>query len=176
MKKSILRYGGFSVLFMTLFFIADDILLGDKLSYSAREITGMVGIFISTLFIWFGIKYYRDRHNNGILSFGQAMKLGLLILIFPSVAFGIFNVVYIILNPGFLDSYYAAEISQIRASMSAAEAEAQISKLQKDREFFGSPVMQFLFMFATVFAVGLIVTVISALWLRRSGQARLQTA
>jgi hypothetical protein len=176
MKKSILRYGGFSVLFMTIFFLADDLLLGDVLSYSDREIVGWVGIFISTLFIWFGIKYYRDRHNNGMLTFGEAMKLGLLILIFPSVAFGIFNIVYVLLNPEFMDSYYASKVSEETAGLSPAEARLRISELEKQKAFFQSPAIQFLVMFVSVFAIGVIVTVISALTLRRSGHTKIQTA
>jgi hypothetical protein len=176
MKKTVLRYGGFSVLFMTLFFIADDFIIGNKLDYNAKEIIGYIGILVSTLFIWFGIKYYRDRHNNGLLSFGQGMKVGLLILILPSIAFGIFNVIYVMMNPEFMDSYYQFKLSEIPANLPPAERQAMISEVENGKEFFSHPAVQFGVMFMTVFAVGLIVTVISALTLRRSGNARVQAA
>jgi hypothetical protein len=176
MKKSVLRYGGFSVLFMTLFFLADDFLLGKVLDYNGREIVGWAGILIATLFIWFGIKYYRDRQNNGLLTFGEGMKLGLLILIFPSICFGVFNVIYVMANPEFMDSYYQFKLSEIPAGLSAAEKQAQIAEITKEKEFFASPAIQFLVMFASVFAIGLIMTVISALTLRRSGKTRVQPA
>lgn len=175
MKKTILRFGGFSALFMTLFFIADDFLLGDVLGYSAREVIGWVGILISTLFIWFGVKYYRDRYNNGVISFGEAMKLGLLILLFPSICFGVFNVIYVMMNPDFMDSYYQFKLGEIDSSLPAAEQQVLRQKVAEEKEFFSNPGIQFLVMFVSVFAIGLIVTVISALTLRRSSAKAQET-
>lgn len=166
MKKTVIRYGLFSGLFMFLFFMVDSFLFASS-NFDTREILGWVGIVLSTIFIFFGIKYYRDRYNNGLITFGKGMALGLLILIVPSLVFGIFNVVYVALNPEFMDSYYAYQVSKIKASLPAAEAAVQIEQLAKDKEMFGSPAIQFFAMFLSVFAVGLIVTVISALVLRR---------
>jgi hypothetical protein len=175
MKKAFLRYGLLSALFMTVFFLIDDIILHDYLNFQVREIVGWVGIFLSTLFIYFGIKYYRDRLNNGVVSFGEALKLGLLILVLPSLAFGIFNVIYVMANPEFLNTYYEVKLAEARA-LPPAEVQAAIAEVEKGREMFGNPGVQFLFMFLSVFAVGLIVTVISALILRRKGSVRVQTA
>lgn len=173
MKKTFLRYSLYSGLFMVLFFLVDSFFFKDT-NFDTREILGWIGIFLSTAFIFFGLKHYRDRYNNGLLSFGKGLQLGLLILLVPSLLFGIFNVIYVELNPGFMDSYYNYQVSQIRASLPAAEATAKIKKLDEEKEMFMSPYVQFIAMFLSVFAVGLIVTVISALLLRRS--ARVQAA
>lgn len=175
MKKSVLRYGGLSVLFMCIFFLFST--LGPfKEDFNAREILGWIGIFLSTVFIYFGIRYYRDRHNNGRLSFGKGLQVGLLILILPSVAFGLFSLIYIELNPEFMNNYYNAQVDQIKASLPAAEAMAKIVEMEKQKEIFMHPAVQFFAMFFSVFAVGLIVTVISALVLRRTANARVQPA
>jgi hypothetical protein len=167
MKKTILRYGLYSGIFMFLFFMVDSFFFADT-DFDTREILGWVGIVLSTIFIYFGIRHYRDRYNNGLLSFGKGILLGLLILLFPSLVFGVFNVIYVELNPEFMDKYYNYQVSQIRASLPAAEAAAKIDEMEKQKEMFMSPVVQFFAMFLSVFAVGLIVTVISAFLLRRN--------
>lgn len=167
MKKTLLIYGGFSVLFMLLFFILKMVVFPHT-DFDMQEILGWIGIFISTLFVYFGIKYYRDRHNGGSLSFGKGLKVGLLILLLPSIAFGLFSLIYIKMNPEFMDTYYQYKLSELQASLPAAEAAAQIQEVEKQKEFFMSPFVQFFSMFLSVFAVGLIIAVISSLILRRS--------
>ena len=174
MKKTFLRYGGLSALFMVLFFIVTELTL-TRDDFDTNEILGWIGIFLSTTFVFFGIRYYRDRVNNGMLSFGKGLQVGLLILIIPSLAFGLFNVIYVVLNPEFMDNYYNYKVSQIRDSLPASEAAVKIEAMEKEKEMFMSPAVQFFAMFLSVFAVGLIVTVISALALRR-GNARVQSA
>jgi hypothetical protein len=168
MKKAVLRYGGYSVIFMVLFFIGEMLVFAKKKDFNVQEIFGWIGIIISTMFIFFGIRYYRDKHNNGSLSFGKGLQVGLLILLMPSLAFGIFNVIYVMLNPEFMDTYYNFQVAQLKESLPAGEAALKIQALEKDKEMFMSPAVQFFAMFFSVFAVGLVVTVISALVLRRS--------
>lgn len=168
MKKTVLRYGGFSVLFMVLFFLVEMLIFAQKKDFKVQEIFGWVGIFISTMFIFFGIRYYRDQYNDGILSFGKGLKVGLLILLMPSLAFGIFNVIYVMLNPDFMETYYNYQVTQIKESLPAGEAALKIQSMEKEKEMWMSPAVQFFGMFLSVFAVGMIVTVISTLVLRRS--------
>ncbi len=175
MKKTILRYGGFSVIFMVLFFLLEMLIFSEKKDFRVQEIFGWIGIFISTIFIFFGIRYYRDQYNDGNLSFGKGLKVGLLILLMPSLAFGIFNVIYVMLNPDFMDTYYNYQVTQLKESLPAGEAALKIQAMEKDKEMWMSPAVQFFGMFASVFLVGVIVTVISTLILRRTN-SKVQTA
>lgn len=175
MKKTILRYGGFSVVFMVLFFLVEMLVFAQKKDFRIQEIFGWVGIFISTMFIFFGIRYFRDQYNDGLLSFGKGLKVGLLILLMPSLAFGIFNVIYVMLNPDFMETYYNYQVTQLKESLPAGEAALKIQAMEKEKEMWMSPAVQFFGMFLSVFAVGMVVTVISALVLRRGvkgGQAQ----
>lgn len=169
MKKAILRYGGLSVVFMVIFFLIEDIAFKTD-NFNTKEIFGWVGIFLSTIFVFFGIRYYRDKVNNGMLSFGKGLQVGLLILILPSLAFGIFNVIYVWLNPEFMETYYNFKLNEIKASMPPAEAALEIQSMEKQKDMWMSPAIQFFGMFISVFAIGLIVTVISTLVLRRSAE------
>ena len=93
----------------------------------------------------------------------------------PAIGFGLYNVIYILwLDPQFLDKYYAYEVNQARASVPAAELNERLKEIQDMREMFASPAVQFIVMFFSVFVIGLIVTIISTLILkRRPAQATL---
>jgi Protein of unknown function (DUF4199) len=114
------------------------------------------------------MRQYRDKWNNGQLSFGQGLKVGILIVLIPSVAFGLFDLLYTeVLHPGWVDEYYAKYIERIKASTPPSQLEAALRKANNQKEMFSNPLIQFLLMSATVFIIGLIVTIISALTLRR---------
>jgi putative flippase GtrA len=169
MKKTALRYGLYGILTILAVFFMSWLLLSSRTdNYQTREVVGWTGIFLSVVFVFFGLKYYRDKQNGGSLSFMEGLKLGLLIVLFPSVAFGLFNVFYIlVLDPDFLDKYYGYQVEQLKNSVPAAELDRRIKEVQDTREMFSSPFIQFIVMFLSVAAIGLIVTVISTLILKR---------
>lgn len=171
MKKTALRYGLYGIYTILAVFLMSWLLMSSRTdNYQTREVVGWTGIFLSVVFVFFGLKYYRDKQNGGSLSFGEGLKLGLLIVLFPSVAFGLFNVLYIlVLDPQFLDKYYGYQVEQLKSSVPAAELDKRIREVQDMREMFSSPFIQFIVMFLSVAAIGLIVTVISTLILKRKG-------
>jgi F0F1-type ATP synthase assembly protein I len=159
-------YGVYAI--FGIFFLEWLIFRNNSENYDVREIVGWVGILLSTIFVYFALKYYRDKQNNGELSFGEGLKLGVLLILLPAMAFGIFNVLYILfLDPNFLDTYYNYQLEQIKKSVPLAELDSKMKAVQQEKEMFESPFVQFIVMFLSVFVVGLIVTIISTLILRR---------
>lgn len=74
MKKTVLKYGGYGLITAAvLFFLA--LTFGKNLSYSAQEVIGYTSMIASLSFIFFGIKHYRDKVNNGAVSFGKALVI-----------------------------------------------------------------------------------------------------
>lgn len=169
MKRTALRYGLYGVCTILAVFFLSWLLLSSRTdNYGTREVVGWTGIFLSVLFVYFGLKYYRDKQNGGRLGFAQGLKLGMLIVLFPSVAFGLFNVFYILfLDPQFLDKYYSYQVDMVKSSAPPSEWDRRIKEVKEAREMFSSPIMQFTLMFLSVAAIGLIVTVVSTLILKR---------
>ena len=166
MKKTVLKYGLYSLYTMLALFLIFSFVYGEN--YKTQEIVTWTGIVLSVIFVYFGLKYYRDKENGGALGFGEGLKLGLLIVLFPSIAFGLYNVIYIEwLNPQFLDNYYAYQVAEVKANVPAAEVDKQLKEIQDMRQMFANPAVQFVVMFLSVFVIGLIVTVISTLMLKR---------
>lgn len=168
MKRTVLRYGLFSGLAILALFLLE-FLLFSKDNYSAREVFGYTSIVLSTVFVFFGIRHYRDKVNGGQLSFGRGMKVGVLIILIPSLVFGLFNLVYVeVINPGFMDEYYQYQLGKMQQTMSPTEFQAARSKIESEKEMFSNPVFSSAVMFFTVFVIGVIITVISSLVLRRN--------
>ena len=137
-----------------------------------QEVAGDLSILLAMIFIFFGIRHFRDQVNGGYLSFGQGLKIGVLIVLIPAVAFGLFDILYTeVLNPTWKDDYYSKYIDDLRKSVAADKLEAAIKKAEKEKEMFSNPLFQFLLMGGTVFIIGFIVSIISSLTLRRSKTA-----
>jgi len=171
MKKTALRYGLYGVYLLVAFCLVRYIMNPHPTNFDNQETIGWIGILLSVFFVFFGIKYYRDKENGGSLGFGEGMKLGLLITIFPALLFGIYSVIYSeILDPGFMDNYYNWQVAKLKSELPPAEFDGQLKEMEQQKEMFVNPLFQFGAMFLSVFVVGLIVTVISTLVLKRKAR------
>mgnify|MGYP000633923925 CR=1 FL=1 len=88
MKNTVIKYGLYGLITGIILFLAA-ILLGKGLSYSTQEVLGYVSMVACLSFVFFGIKHYRDLVNNGILSIGKALVIGILISVLVGVGVAI---------------------------------------------------------------------------------------
>lgn len=171
MKNTVIRYGIYSAITICVLALAGWF-LGKNLDYSIQEVIGYTSMVVSLLFVFFGIKHFRDKENSGIVSFGKALLIGVLISLIAALAFGILDVIYIkYINPDFMAEYYAHYVEQLRQSLSEAEFKVEYEKLQAQKEMFSNRFISFLLMAATVFIIGFIISLISALILQRKPQS-----
>ena len=105
MKKIIIRYGIYSSLTLIVLF-GLTFLLGKNLDFGASEKLGYASILIGMIFVYLGIREYRETIGEGKISFWKAVKVGLLIVSIPSIAFGLIDVVYVtFINPDFIENF-----------------------------------------------------------------------
>lgn len=170
MKKIILRYGLIATVVMITIGIINLTFL-KSLSYQAQEIAGYLTLFIAVLFVFFGIRKYKEL-NGGSLRFAEGLKIGLLIVLIPAISFGLFDILYTeVIDPTWKETYYARHFELIK-SLPAEEYAIKKKQLEDERAMFTSPIIQFLLMTSTVLILGLIVTVISSLALSRKTGTR----
>jgi len=168
MQKIVFRYGMYATLLIVGLSAFLMLVVNRFAGYAAQEIAGYLTMLLSMVFVFFGIRQYRDKVNNGTLTFGQGMKVGLLIVLIPAVFFGLFDILYTeVINPNWLENYYGQYIARIKASTPVDQLEAALKKANDQKMLFSNPVMQFLLMAATVLIIGFIVTIIASLTLRR---------
>lgn len=167
MKKVVFRYGLLSALCIVVLSFGAFFLVPQD-NFKLGEIFGYLSMVVAMIFVFMGIKHYRDRVNGGTLTFGQGMKIGVLIVLIPAVFFGLFDILYTeVINPSWMEDYYTKYKEQLVASTPADKIEAELKKMETQKEMFGNPIFQFLLMSVTVFIIGLIATIISAIALRR---------
>ncbi len=167
MKNTVTRYGLYSAITICLLSLLGWF-LGKNLDYSIQEVIGYTGMVVSLLFVFFGIKHYRDKENNGVVTFGKALLIGVLISLIAALAFGILDVIYVkYIAPDFMAEYYAHHVEQLRTTLSEAEFKIEFEKLEAQKELFSNIFMSFFLMFATVLIIGFIISLLSALILQR---------
>ena len=79
MKSTVIKYGLYGLITGLIIFTLHLVLGINNLDYSTNEILGYISIFLSLSFVFFGIKHYRDKVNNGIITLGKAIAIGILI-------------------------------------------------------------------------------------------------
>jgi hypothetical protein len=168
MKPVVFRYGIYTALAIVALGIIQFFIVMPNVTYETAEIAGYLTMILSMVFVFAGIRYYRDHVNNGSLTFVQGLKIGTLIVLIPAVAFALFDILYTeVLNPSWGDDYYKYYLQKLKDSTPADQLEKELKKLENNKEMFSNPVYQFLLMAGTVFVIGFIVTIISSLTLRR---------
>jgi hypothetical protein len=172
MKSTVYRYGIYAMLAIVLLSAVHFFLVVPNFKSANAEVAGYLTILLSMIFVFIGIKHYRDNINNGSLSFWQGLKIGVLIVLVPSIAFGLFDLLYTeVINPDWLDNYYAEQVEKTKKSTAPEKLEAALKELETSKNIFSNPFLQFLLMAITVFIIGFIVTIISSLTLRRTKTA-----
>jgi hypothetical protein len=131
-------------------------------------VIGYLGMLIAFTFIFVAIKSFRDKQNNGIISFGKAFGMGLLIAVIASTMYVItWAIVYKYFLPNYMDKYSAVMIEQAKASLSGAALERKIAELKKAKEMYATPLGFALFTYAEILPVGILVSIVAALVLKR---------
>lgn len=152
MKSTVLKYGIYGFITGLVIFSLHLILGVDKLESSTNEILGFISIFIALSFVYFGIKHYRDRVSNGVISIGKALAIGTLISIMVGIGVALADFVYTtFIDPSFFDTYEQMLRDQGRAD--------EIIKM--------TSATAALFMLVLVTVIGCIISLISGLIVQR---------
>ncbi|WP_033957272.1 DUF4199 domain-containing protein [Psychroserpens jangbogonensis] len=152
MKQTVLKYGLYGLLTGFIIFTIHLVIGINNFDYSTNEILGYVSIFLSLSFIYFGIKHYRDHINNGMISLGKAIVIGILISLLVGLGIAMADFIYTkFINPSFFSDFEKALIDQGKA----------------DEIFEMTSTTAAVFMLTLVTIIGFIISLISALILQR---------
>lgn len=167
MKKTVIKFGLRALIAgAVLFFLA--LWLGQDMDHKVQEVIGYSTIVVSLSFVYFGIRHFRDKENEGKLSFGKALKIGLLISVFAGIGFGLIDYLYTsVINPNFMDEYLTNSLATMEAELSPEEFAVQGEALKVQMKEYGGSGFLSILMFSTVVIVGFIISLISGSILQR---------
>lgn len=134
-----------------------------------NEIIGYVGMIVVFSLTFFGIRNYRNKQLNGVISLGKAFKTGALIALVGSTIYVVvWMFYYYLFVPDFIDIYSAHALnSATRDGATAAELSAKTEQMAQFKEMYKNPFFVILITYTEVLPIGLVIAFISALILKR---------
>lgn len=169
MNKTILTYGLLSGAVAAVLMVCTGIYFRNSVDYKNGELFGYAGILLSMLFVYFGTRAYRDQKTPATLSFGEAFKVAILITVISCVCYvAAWLVVYQTLMPDFMDKFIEQALAQMKNSgASEAQIQEEAAKMEKYKAMYQNPLFRAAITFMEPFWMGLLVSLVSSLVLRR---------
>ena len=169
MRKNIIIYGLIAGLIVSALMAVNLGMVNKSGDFGNSVMIGYATMVIAFSLIFVGVKNYRDKYNGGVISFGKAFKIGFFITLIAST---IYVVVWLVEEhfffPDFIDKYTAHEIGKLQSSgASATELASKTKELEQAKEMYKNPALKILMTYAEILPVGLLVTLISSLILKR---------
>ncbi len=163
MRNIVLKFGLISGALLSVM-MASTIPFQDAIGFENGMIVGYTTMVLAFLFVYFGIRSYRDTVAGGSLSFGRAFKVGALIALISSCCYvATWEVMYFKFMPDFTAKMTAHTVAKARA---AGESEEAVAKKQQEMaEFeamYRNPAINVAMTFLEPLPVALIMTLVSA--------------
>ncbi len=133
-------------------------------------IIGFSAMIVAFSFIFVGIKNYRDKQNAGVITFGKAFLLGLMISLIASTLYVItWAVEFHFFMPDFIDKYSAMQIKELHESgVSGAALDEAIKSIENTQlNYKNNPFFFAMYTYMEILPVGIIVTLISSAILKK---------
>lgn len=175
MKKNVLVFGLIAGLAVSLFMGISMTVMYNSPNADhgvSSMVIGYLSMLVAFSFIFVAVKNYRDKQNGGVVSFGKAFTMGLLIALIGSTMYVItWAFLYNFYMPDFMERYCAQMIENAKATSTPAKLKELTEQLNTQKEMYKNPVYFVLFTYFEIFPVGVLVSLIAALILKRKKAA-----
>lgn len=150
-------------------------------SFEYGELLGYSTMLVALTMVYFGIRRQRDHLENGEISFGKGLQVGLGITLVASAIYIAAWMISYHYGDGaeLMISYFEGEISNIQndASLTEVEKTVKLDELHQLRIDYERPLVMAGFTFIEIFPVGLLVSLLSAFLLKtKPDDAQVETA
>jgi Protein of unknown function (DUF4199) len=174
MRKIVLVYGVIAgVIVSAMFFITAPLWDTGVITFDNGMFVGYATMVVALSLVFFGVKSYRDNQQHGKITFGRAFKVGILITLIASVIYALsWEVAIRTVSKGFseeIQKHYAENIKKEAKEngKSEAEVQAKLEGMRKEFELYENPIIRFGYTIVEILPVGLIITTLTALLLRK---------
>jgi hypothetical protein len=172
MRKVTLTFGLIAGAIVSGFMIVGLALYEKTGKIFVNELVGYATMVIALSMVFFGIKSYRDNYQKGVINFWKGFQVGLLIALIASLMYAITWEAYLQTRPAgaasFIDTYTDIVINKKKEKgASAAEIDQEVKKMDDFKRMYSNPAIRFGFTLMEILPVGIIITLISAMLLRK---------
>ena len=172
MKKNIIIYGIIAGIVVSVLMLTSVNYFSHcegNVDYSTSMLIGYASMLLAFSLVFVGIRNYRDKYNEGVISFGKAFKIGILISLIASTIYVLAWLIdYYFFIPDFMEKYSAQMLNELKASgTSQIEIDKQTKEMADFAVMFKNPFFNAMMTYLEILPVGLIVTLISSFILKR---------
>ena len=134
---------------------------------------GYAVMVLAFVMVVLGIRSYREQQPGRAITFGKGFQVGILITLIASAIYVLsWEIIYFNFLPDFMDKYAAHALDELRASGAGEEEIAkQTAEMEHMKVLYANPFINIGMTFLEIFPVGLVVTLLSAAFLRRKAVA-----
>jgi hypothetical protein len=149
-------------MFISITFVADHGTMG--------MVAGYLSMLVALVFVFIGVKRYRDVNLGGVISFWKALGVGLGIGLVASLFYVLGWELYMWQTGGtFMADYIAKSVEDMRAAGKPATEIARFSaEMGAMAEQYKNPLFRMALTLTEIFPVALLVSLVSAALLRKS--------
>jgi hypothetical protein len=168
MKKTIIVFGSIAGALVSLFMICL-IKWVSKDHDKTAELLGYSSMILALSLVYVGVRNFRDRYNDGTISFGKALRVALGITLIASTIYVlVWLVEYYCFMPDFMDKYAAEMIRQAKGSGLSPDAlQKELAKIESVRASYRNPIVVILYTYVEILPVGIIISLLTALLVKR---------
>lgn len=137
--------------------------------FESNEVVGYAAFILIFSLIFVGIKNYRDKYNNGVVTFGRAFKIGFFIALIASTMYTVVWLFeYYLFIPDFMDKFSEHVLWDARQKgATAEELSKKTAEIARYKEWYKNPFLIVVMTYIEVLPIGTLVALISALILKR---------
>lgn len=131
--------------------------------HEPSSIVGFGSMLLAFIFVILGIKQQRET-NNGVITFGKAFLTGLSISLVISI---IYVVVWLIIYYNFFPDFMEQYSKMVLKNTNPEELAAKTAEMNQMKEWYKNPIMIILLTFMEILPIGIVVSLIGALVLKK---------
>jgi hypothetical protein len=175
MKKNIIVYGLIAGIVVSIAMLSSVNYLSHcegNVDWGTSMLIGYASMLIAFSLVFVGIRNYRNKYNGGVISFGKAFKIGGLIVLIASTIYVIAWLIdYYFFIPDFMEKYSAQMLGELKASgASQAKIDEETKEMANFARMYKNPLFNAMITYTEILPVGLVVTLISSLILKRKAK------
>jgi hypothetical protein len=172
MRKNIIIYGLIAGIIVSVLMLISVNSISHRegdFDYNRSLILGYASMLIAFSLVYVGIRNYRDKYNGGVISFGKAFKTGIMIVLIASTMYVVAWLIdYFYFIPDFGEKYSVHMLDKLKASgASQTEIDSQTKEMANMTAMLKNPFYNAMMTYLEILPVGLVVTLISSLVLKR---------
>ncbi|WP_094572872.1 DUF4199 domain-containing protein [Mucilaginibacter xinganensis] len=169
MKRTIIVTGFIAGFIVAAFMLASMAKIFNLNNYEGSMLLGYTTMLVAFSLIFVAVKNNRDKYGNGVITFGKAFTTGLMITLIASTIYVIVWMIdYFYFIPDFYEKYSAHELLQLKAAGGTqAQLSAKAAEIQQFSKLYRNPFFNALVTYAEILPVGLIVSLLAAVILKR---------